>query len=128
MRRKIATVIAILMAVLMLTSCGKDKKGEEILGSWNAAKVKVEDAEVAIEDFMAELEDPAMKKQMSASFTSDGGAKYTLMGEKTEGIWEANEDGTYTLSDENGDMAVAVDGDELILDYAGIQIVFERVQ
>ncbi|HIR92590.1 MAG TPA: hypothetical protein IAB98_04125 [Candidatus Egerieimonas intestinavium] len=126
MKRTLATVLALLLlGILALTGCGKDEK-EEILGTWNATKVKVEDTEVEMSAFLEELGEPTMR--MKLTFSEDGTAKCNLMGEKTEGLWEVNEDGTYTLSDENGEMLISIENEQLILDYAEIQFVFEKAQ
>ena len=126
MKRTLATVLALLLlGILALTGCGKDEK-EEILGTWNATKVKVEDTEVEMSAFLEELGEPTMR--MKLTFSEDGTAKCNLMGEKTEGLWEVNEDGTYTLSDENGEMLISIEDEQLILDYAEIQFVFEKAQ
>ena len=126
MKKTLATVLALLLlGILALTGCGKDEK-EEILGTWNATKVKVEDTEVEMSAFLEELGEPTMR--MKLTFSEDGTAKCNLMGEKTEGLWEVNEDGTYTLSDENGEMLISIENEQLILDYAEIQFVFEKAQ
>ena len=126
MKRTLATVLALLLlGILALTGCGKDEK-EEILGTWNATKVKVEDTEVEMSAFLEELGEPTMR--MKLTFSEDGTAKCNLMGEKTEGLWEVNEDGTYTLSDENGAMLISIEDEQLILDYAEIQFVFGKAQ
>ena len=126
MKRTLATVLALLLlGILALTGCGKDQK-EEILGTWNATKVKVEDTEVEMSAVLEELGEPTMR--MKLTFSEDGTAKCNLMGEKTEGLWEVNEDGTYTLSDENGEMLISIEDEQLILDYAEIQFVFGKAQ
>lgn len=125
MKRTLSTVLALLLCILALAGCGKDEK-EKILGTWNATKVKVEDTEVEMSAFLEELGDPSMR--MKLTFSEDGTAKCNIMGDKTDGIWEVNEDGTYTLSDENGEMQVSIEDQELILDYAEIQFVFEKAQ
>lgn len=126
MKKTLATVLALLLlGILGLTGCGKDEK-EEILGTWNATKVKVEDTEVEMSAFLEELGEPTMR--MKLTFSEDGTAKCNLMGEKTEGLWEVNEDGTYTLSDENGEMLISIEDEQLILDYAEIQFVFGKAQ
>lgn len=126
MKRTWSTILALLLlGILALTGCGKDEK-DEILGTWNATKVKVEDTEVEMDAFLEELGEPTMR--MKLTFSEDGTAKCNIMGDKTDGVWEVNEDGTYTLTDEHGEMSVSIKGEELILDYAEIQFIFEKAQ
>lgn len=126
MKRTWAMILALLLlGMLALMGCGKDEK-DEILGTWNATKVKVEDNEVEMDAFLEQLGEPTMR--MKLTFSEDGTAKCNIMGEKTDGVWEVNKDGTYTLTDENDEMTVSIDGEELILDYAEIQFVFEKAQ
>lgn len=50
------------------------------------------------------------------------------MGTEADGVWEANEDGTFTLTDESGDSEITIEDGELLMEYAEIQFVFEKAE
>ena len=57
-----------------------------------------------------------------------GNAECDIMGTEADGVWEANEDGTFTLTDESGDSEITIEDGELLMEYAEIQFVFEKAE
>ena len=125
MKKKMAVASGLLLTAILLTGCGGDKE-DQLVGKWNATKVKVEDTEVSMDAFLEQLGDPRMK--MSLEFFEDGNAECDIMGTEAEGVWEANEDGTFTLTDESGDSEITIEDGELLMEYAEIQFVFEKAE
>ena len=65
---------------------------------------------------------------MSLEFVVEGYAEWDLVGTEADGVWEANEDGTFTLTDESGDSEITIEDGELLMEYAEIQFVFEKAE
>ena len=63
MKKKMAVASGLLLTAILLTGCGGDKE-DQLVGKWNATKVKVEDTEVSMDAFLEQLGDPRMKMSL----------------------------------------------------------------
>ncbi len=118
--KKILVVLCCLMiglAAFAVTGCG-DKYGDSpYVGTWKATTAEYAGIEMDVEEVIGEF---------VLTLDADGSAKVKLKGEESTGTWEPTDNG-FTV-DESGEMEFVPDGDGISVDYAGVNIYFEKQQ
>ena len=106
MRKKLAVLIAVITAAMMLFGCGgKDMSGSEYLGKWKATK-----AEYAGIEFHFTLQD-------------NGKVKLNVNGDETTGKWDETENG---ISIEDEMEFQKLDDNTLTYEVSGVTVHFAR--
>jgi len=118
MKKWIAILLAALMA-LTLVACGS--KGEGIVGTWELSGSEDEESEQQVKMMLA------MGMSMSVTFNADGtgSMKVAFNGEdESHDFAYTLEDGKLTMDGE--EQTFKLDGDNLILDMNGVNMLFKR--
>ena len=80
MRKKLAVLIAVITAAMMLFGCGgKDMSGSEYLGKWKATKAEYAGIEVGVDTVFDEFH---------FTLQDNGKVKLNVNGDETTGKWE----------------------------------------
>ena len=84
MRKKLAVLIAVITAAMMLFGCGgKDMSGSEYLGKWKATKAEYAGIEVGVDTVFDEFH---------FTLQDNGKVKLNVNGDETTGKWDETED------------------------------------
>ena len=85
MRKKLAVLIAVITAAMMLFGCGgKDMSGSEYLGKWKATKAEYAGIEVGVDTVFDEFH---------FTLQDNGKVKLNVNGDETTGKWDETENG-----------------------------------
>ena len=110
-RRKASVLLFVVcIAMLLLASCG----GNSYTGVWKAVSMEGAGLEVSLED-----------QDYTLEINDDGTAALTDSGITIQMNWEATEDGIL-LSSEDLQLSGTTEDGELILDYAGFDMHFQK--
>ena len=107
MRKKLAVLIAVITAAMMLFGCGgKDMSGSEYLGKWKATKAEYAGIEVGVDTVFDEFH-------------------FTLQdnGDETTGKWDETENG---ISIEDEMEFQKLDDNTLTYEVSGVTVHFAR--
>lgn len=112
--KKVAVVLAVLVVVLGLASCGADMSGSPYIGIWSATTAEYSGIEMSVESIIG--------GEFTVTLEDDGGCTLNIAGEENTGKW-SEIDGGFNVADE---FDFIVDGDVATMDYDGIIMNFER--
>lgn len=112
--KKVAVVLAVLVVVFGLASCGTDMSGSPYLGTWSATTAEYSGIEISVESIVG--------GEFTVTLEDDGGCTLNIAGEEKSGKW-SEIDGGFNVEDE---FDFIVDGDKASMDYDGTTMNFER--
>ena len=111
MKKKIlvmAMCVVMTFTAFAITGCGEEP-GAEYIGQWTATSETWGDFGIAIEE--------------------DGSADFDALGMCSPGTWQANDDGTITLTTEDfEDIQLTQEDGQISFEFSGDKIVFDKVE
>ena len=115
MRKKLAVLIAVITAAMMLFGCGgKDMSESEYLGKWKATKAEYAGIEVGVDTVFDEFH---------FTLQDNGKVKLNVNGDETTGKWDETENG---ISIEDEMEFQKLDDYTLTYEVSGVTVHFAR--
>lgn len=130
-RNIIASVVGALALTVSLVACGGTPAGlnleelaGEFVGTWEMSHAEFEEGPVAEEDYDA-LADLGL--HVTLDLGESGDILFDAFGSQFEGTWEIKDESTITATLDGESVDMPVEDDELVLDYMGETMYFEKV-
>ena len=130
-RNIIASFVGALALTVSLVACGGTPAGPnleelagEFVGTWEMSHAEFEEGPVAEEDYDA-LADLGL--HVTLDLSESGDILFDAFGSQFEGTWEIKDESTITATLDGESVDMPVEDDELVLDYMGETMYFEKV-
>lgn len=113
--KRFISACMLLCLLLSLTACGGKTADSPYVGTWNATKYSALGIDIAVEEMGASTLEFKAGGRMTADF----------MGQSGSGKWEETDSGLVIKSG-GEEIPCTIEGSELVLDYSGVSIYFEK--